>query len=57
MFYPTEEKLVSLDVLKLYRGEDIVWPEKVDPNRWLDKGELTKLPELPREEAEEGVRE
>ena len=40
---------MSLDVLKLYRGEDVVRqePEDVDPNGWVDKGELTELPEIP----------
>ena len=43
VYYPGEEKLVSLDVLKLYRGEDVVRqePEDVDPNGWVNKGELT----------------
>ena len=59
MYYPGEEKLVSLDVLKLYRGEDVVRqkPEEVDPDRWLDEGELTKLPEISIEEVAVGVRE
>ena len=44
-----EEKLVSLDVLKLYRGEDIVRQEAaaVDPDGWTDEGELTELPDIP----------
>ena len=48
MFYPGEEKLVSLDVLKLYRGEDVVRqePDDVDPDRWIDEGELTELPKV-----------
>ena len=35
VYYPGEEKLVSLDVLKLYRGEDVVQqePTDVDPDR------------------------
>ena len=35
-----------MDVLKLYRGKDVVRkePEDIDPDRWLDEGELTKLP-------------
>ena len=43
-----EEKLVSLDMLKLYRGEDVVHqkPADVDPDRWTDKGELTELLEI-----------
>ena len=47
VYYPGEEKLVSLDVLKLYCGEDVVQqePEDIDPDRWLNKGELTELPE------------
>ena len=59
VYYPREEMLVSLDVLKLYRGEDIVCqnPEDVDPDQRLTKRELTKLPKVPREEAEVGVRE
>ena len=32
-------------------------PENIDPDWWLDKGELMELPEVPREEAEVGVRE
>ena len=49
VYYPGEEKLVSLDVLKLYHGENVVRhkPNDVDPNRWIDEGELMKLPELP----------
>ena len=36
-------------MLKLYRREDVVRqePEDIDPDRWLDEGELTELPELP----------
>ena len=39
---------MSLDVLKLYRREDVVRqePKDVDPDRWVDKGELTELPEI-----------
>ena len=42
-------KLVSLDVLKLYRGEDVVHqePAYVDPDLWVDEGELTELLEIP----------
>ena len=49
MYYPGEEKLVSLDILKLYRGEDVVrqTPADIDPDLWIDKGELTELPETP----------
>ena len=52
VYFPKEGKLVSLDVLKLYRGEDIVRqnPEYIDPDQWLDKGELKEVPEIPREE-------
>ena len=34
VYYPGEEKLVSLDVLKLYRGEDVIRqnPEDIDPD-------------------------
>ena len=48
VYYPGEEKLVSLDVLKLYRGEDIVRqePADIDPDRWIDEGELTELTEI-----------
>ena len=55
MYYPREEKLVSLDVLKLYWGEDIVWqnPEDLDPDRWLDEGELTELQVGAREQPED----
>ena len=49
VYYPVEEKLVSPDLLKLYRGEDLVKqnPEDLDPNRWLDEGELTELRRYP----------
>ena len=59
VYYQGEEKLVSLDVLKLYRGEDVVCqnPEDVDLDQWLDEGELTELPVVPRMEATVGVRE
>ena len=52
VYYPGEEKLVSLDVLKLYRGEDVVWQntEDSDQDWWLDEEELKELPEVPREE-------
>ena len=40
---------MSLDVLKLYHGEDVIHQ---DPDRWLGKGELTELPEAPLAEAE-----
>ena len=45
MYYAGEEKLVSLDMLELYWGEDIVYqnPEDVDPDGWLDEGELMEL--------------
>ena len=54
VYYPGEEKLVSLDLLKLYRVEDVIRqdPEDIDPDQWLDKGELTELPEAPLGEAE-----
>ena len=59
VYYPGEEKLVSLDVLKLYRGEDIVHqePADMDPDRWTDEGELTKLPEIPVVDGERMLRE
>ena len=36
-------------MLKLYRGEDVVRqePADVDPDLWVDEGELTELPEIP----------
>ena len=42
VYYPGLEKLVSLDLLKLYHGEDVIPQdlEDIDPNRWLDNGEL-----------------
>ena len=45
---------MSLDVLKLYCGEDSVQqePEDIDPDRCLDKEELKKLPKAPLREAE-----
>ena len=47
VYYPGEEKLVSLDGLKIYLGEDVVRqePEDIDPVRTLDKGELMELTE------------
>ena len=35
---PREESLLSLDVLKLYRGEDVISqnPEDIDPDQCLD---------------------
>ena len=38
---------MSLDVLKLYCGEDVVQqePKDIDPDRWLEEGGLTELPE------------
>ena len=59
VYCPGEEKLVSLDMLKLYQGVDEVWqsPEDLDPDWWLDEGELIELMEVPREETEEGARE
>ena len=37
---------------ELYQGEDMICqnPEDIDPNRWLDKGELMELLEIPLEE-------
>ena len=54
MYYPEEEKLVSLDLLKLYGGEDVVRqePDDVDHDRWIDEGELMELPELSLRERE-----
>ena len=51
VYYPGEEKL---DVFKLYRGEDMVQkePEDLDPNGWVDKGELTELLERSLRERE-----
>ena len=59
MYYPGEVKLVSLEVLKLYNGEVVIHqdPEDIDHERWLDDGELTKLPEAPLGEAEMRSRE
>ena len=49
VYYPGETKLVSLDMLKLYRGEDVVRqnPEDLDPDRYVEDGELTELLEIP----------
>ena len=54
VYYPGEERLVSLDVLKLYRGEDVIGqnPKHRDPDQWVDEGELTELPKITIEEAE-----
>ena len=30
-------------------------PEDIDPDQWLDEGELTEILEIPREEAKERV--
>ena len=55
LYYPGEERLVSLDLLILYSGEDVIHqnPEDIDLDQWLDEGELTELPEVHRTEAEE----
>ena len=49
VYNPGEEKLVSLDVLKLYRGAYMVRqaPIDIDPDLWTDKGKLTEQPEIP----------
>ena len=54
VYYPGEEKLVSLDMMKLYCGEDVIRqdPGDIDPDRWLDKGELMKQSEAPLGKAE-----
>ena len=47
---------MSLDVLKLYRGEDLIRQnlEDIDPNNiWLDERDLMGLLEVPRPEVEE----
>ena len=48
---------MSLDILKLYKGEVVICQnsEDIDLNQWLDEGELMELLEIPREEAEERV--
>ena len=48
LYYPGEEKLVCLDVLKLYLQEDVVRqePGEVDPDKWIDEEELTELQEV-----------
>ena len=48
VYYPGEEKLMSLEMLNLYPGEDVVRqePPDVDPDRWIDEGELTELPKV-----------
>ena len=40
--------------MNLYCGEDVIQqnPENIDAERWLDEGELTELPEIPRQEVE-----
>ena len=49
VYYPGEEKLVSLEVLKLYCGEEVVRqnPDDIDPNKWcnvlLHRGVVTKI--------------
>ena len=51
VYYPGEERLVILDILKLYRGEEMICqnPEDIDQDQWLDKGELTEQQEIPLE--------
>ena len=58
LYYLGEDRLVSLDALKLYQGEDMIRQnsEDIDLDWWLDKGELTELSEIPEEEAEVRVR-
>ena len=48
---------MSLDTLKLYRGEDVVRqnPEDLDPDRYVDDRELTELLEIPLVELERVV--
>ena len=43
---------MGLDILKLYRGEDVVRqaPADIDPDLWVDEEELTELPEIPVED-------
>ena len=55
VYYPGEERLVSLDVLKLYQGEDVIRQnlEDIDSDKWLEEGELMELPEVPRPLVEE----
>ena len=45
---------MSLDVLKLYRGEDVVrqYADDVDPDQYVEDGEFTVLPEVPWKEPE-----
>ena len=45
---------MNLDLLKLYRGEDLVRqnPNDVDPDQYAEEGELTELPEIPWRETE-----
>ena len=59
VYYPGEESLVSLDILRRDRGEDVICqnPEEIVPDQWLDEGDFTKLLEIPLEEAEVRVRE
>ena len=59
LYYLKEERLVSLDILKLYWGEDMILqnPEDIDQDLWLDKEELSELLEIPLEEAEVRVQE
>ena len=41
-------------MLKLYRGEDVVRqePTDIDPDGWVEEGELTELPETSARERE-----
>ena len=54
VYYPGEVKLVSLDILKLYRSEDVVRqnPDNVNPDKYTEERELTELTEIPWREPE-----
>ena len=53
-----EIKPLYYPVLKLYGGEDVIQQnlEDLDPDQWLDEGESTELPEIPRDETETETR-
>ena len=54
VYYPGEMKLVSLDTLKLYPGEDVVRhnPEDLSLDRYVEDEEIMELPEIPLVELE-----
>ena len=46
-------------MLKIYCGQDVIHqdPEDIDPDRWLEEGELTQLTEEPLSKAQKRSRQ